>query len=541
MPGHTNASCAPWSSSTKAVCMAGKQLQDDGTSVSDRTCGLCSYGTFRSKNMSSCVAWRTDNRLCNVGHELDYAGNATHDRPCVKCPAGLYRTDDMSECGRTTQVQFQSGLGGYSLNTFGAKEQLAYRMAVAELLGVKVGAVVLGPITAVAAANTTTAAPTRRLAEHKDAVYSTSRALTAVGGIAFAVEIHATQVSESAASMEKAAGSNFTADLATELIVELEKVGAPPPPAAMSISRSPPTVITPAPTPAPTPSPTPMPTAHPTSSPTSAPTPSPTANPTAAPTPSPTPSPTATPTPAPTPFPYPKWTAHIDSAGVLSSLKRAECSIASGCLEEIVGRELAAAPVLLSDPFMVREPTGERRTSFLGKPTGTVLLAQPSRGWSFTYQKVALPPHPQWRQRANASATATPSDVLASATLNLTLTELGEGAAARPCVSQSLSLSGIPWDRAADLSILHGRSGAELRVPLEWDKMQRNARGASTAAPPSLPPATMPNLWAADAPKAWCRVDNSAFNITVDVVCHINPRADAALCPYNPTTATMFL
>lgn len=189
---------------------------------------------------------------------------------------------------------------------------------------------------------------------------------------------------------------------------------------------------------------------------------------------------------------------------------------------------------------MVREPTGERRTSFLGKPTGTALLAQPSLGWSFTYQRVVLPPHPLWRERANASASATAPDVAARAILNLTLTELGEGAAAQPCVSQSLSIRGIPWDRAADLSILHGRSGAELRVPLEWDKVEGNARGASTAAPPGLPPATMPNLWPASAPKAWCRVDNSAFNVTVDVVCHINPRADAALCPYNPASATMF-
>ena len=83
MPGHGNASCTPWSSSTKAACAAGKQLRDDGTPVSDRTCGPCGYGTYRSKNMSTCAPWSSNNSLCDVGHELDYAGNATHDRPCV--------------------------------------------------------------------------------------------------------------------------------------------------------------------------------------------------------------------------------------------------------------------------------------------------------------------------------------------------------------------------------------------------------------------------------------------------------------------------
>ena len=83
-----------------------------------------------------------------------------------------------------------------------------------------------------------------------------------------------------------------------------------------------------------------------------------------------------------------------------------------------------------------------------------------------------------------------------------------------------LGLSGIPWDRAADLSVLHARSGAELRVPLEWVKASgvlpwKGHRNASRAAPPELPPASEPNKWSASAPKAWCRVDNSAFNVTV--------------------------
>jgi len=292
--------------------------------------------------------------------------------------------------------------------------------------------------------------------------------------------------------------------------------------------------------------------------------------PTPSPTPSPTPFPTNFPTPAPTPAPTPsgtpKWELQVDDAGMIRSLKRPACEPPL-CAQRIEGLELVTgAGVSLDDSFLALAADESGAGSLLDRPTR--VLPHPRApgvgdprfgfgggfdGWSLQYDRVLVPaifsdghgsvvPGGVAQADATAAHTVTPSPSLMDLKVqyNVTVREVGEGLDARPCLCQSLSLQLDLPDHAADLLLLHPRSATQFNVPLQWlAHLAHNPR----VMPPHFSPRADGPLGAWDLfnvgnlthptgepSDVWCE---NWTNTTSHVVCHLNPRADTSMCPFN--------
>jgi hypothetical protein len=289
-----------------------------------------------------------------------------------------------------------------------------------------------------------------------------------------------------------------------------------------------------------------------------------------APTPSPTPFPTNFPTPAPTPSGTPKWELQVDDAGMIRSLKRPACEPPL-CAQRIEGLELVTGgPVPLDDSFLALAADESGAGSLLDRPTRVVPhpRARPGGksgddprfgfgggfdGWSLQYDRVLVPaifsdghgsvvPGGVSQADAAAAHTAKPNPSLMDLKVqyNVTVREIGEGLDARPCLCQSLSLQLELPDHAADLLLLHPRSATQFNVPLQW--FAHLAHSPRVMPPHFSPRADGPlGAWdlfnvgnlthpTGEPSDVWCE---NWTNTTSRVVCHLNPRADTSMCPFN--------